>query len=71
MIPGSATKKERGGNDSTLQEKERIAGRRSKVAVAPADANKSNSGEEIILQEKNASQGLGRRWCSHRPMPTN
>ena len=52
MIPGSATKKEREGNETILQEKERIAGRRSKVALVPADANKSNSGEEIILQEK-------------------
>ena len=51
-IPGSETKKERGGNDTILHEKQRITGRRSKVALVPADANRSNSGEETILQEK-------------------
>ena len=51
-IPGSETKKERGGNDTILHEKQRIAGRRSKVALVPADANKSNCGGETILQEK-------------------
>ena len=40
------------GEETTLQEKERIAGRMTKQASVPTDVSKSNCEEKTILQEK-------------------
>ena len=65
---GNVTKKEHGGNETILQEKQRIAGRWTKKTLVPATANNPKSGGETILEEK---QRIAGRMAKKKLVPAN
>ena len=70
-IVGNATKKECGGTETILQEKQRIAGRMKKKASVPNDTSKSNYGGETILQEKERIAGRRSKVALAPPADAN